>query len=89
MKIKNHSLNEHGIAHLGLILLLLVIIGGGYVVYNRVHAANDKKADTSTSASADSGSNQDAKDAADINDADSAAQDVKTTNTQEAPNVAQ
>jgi len=89
MKIKDQPLNERGIAHLGLILLLLVIIGAGYFAYTRVSSADDNKAKsgTSTSTSADTNTDEDAKDAAAIDKAEKDAQDVPTTTTEEAPNV--
>jgi len=91
MNIKSHSLNERGIAHLGLILLLLVIIGAGVFAFTRVNSAKDDKSATSTSASikSDGNENEDAKDSAAIEDANNAAEDVPAVKTQEAPDVTQ
>jgi uncharacterized protein HemX len=71
MTIKSPSINERGFAHVGLILLAIVVIGVGVFAFTRVQNANDKS--SNTSASQPAAANEDeqaAKDSAKLNGAE-------------------
>ncbi len=63
MKINNSSLNERGIAHLGLIVLIVVIVGLGVFAYMRVSDSN--KSDDATTTSQTDASTDEEQQAAD------------------------
>lgn len=92
MKIKNPSTDERGIAHLGLIILVVLVIGVGVFAFMRVQSAN-KSDDVSNNSSQSAASDEDqaARDAAKLNSAEQEAEKVPAqANDQEVTdNVAQ
>ena len=81
MTKKDHHLNERGIAHLGLVLLVVAVLAVGYVAYSRVNTAN-KSSDTTTAST--SKNSQTDKDAAALESADKSVQKTPTdVNSQE------
>jgi len=89
MSILHTHKNQSGIAHLGLIVLAVLVIGFGYFAYTRVSSANDSSNNVTTSSSSSTDDNDEA-DAKKLSDAESAVDETATqTNTKEAENVVQ
>jgi len=77
------SADQHGIAHLGLVVLLLVVVSAGGFAFYRVKNANDSKSNTVASQSNPSNDEDTlpADDEASLDDSESAAAQTTTDNT--------
>lgn len=81
MKTKNSSLNERGIAHLGLIILIVAVLGIGVFAYMRVSNSSDtNNADTSSqTVDADASDAELEQEATEANSSSDAAVNVEET----------
>lgn len=91
MKITNLHKNQHGIAHLGLILLVVAVLGVVFFAYTRVNDANKPSDSPSQSATSVENEDSETNDAKALNKADEEAQKTsdQVSGQEETENVAQ